>query len=187
MEKVYIPQREKHYTLEDWMIRFVINCSIKEWMEILGDDDWGAELSDMDLLLGRGRRSSKNTFDSCLNQLNDENLCDILLLEGIGEDHDVDLTLDPGEERFLDYYRRHPDMIVDRRTICLHFIEDRRYLPAAIRIGQMLLELPKGSDISRLPADLFDWDEGVSDEEMRKLIARDRAMRKKEEEASDGE
>lgn len=187
MEKVYIPQKEKHYTLEDWMIRFVINGKITQWKEIQDFDEQHTQQSYMDMLLGRGRFPSKDAVNTCLNMLSDENLSDILLLAAMGETFDVDLNLDPDEGRFLDFYQRHPELVEDDRNICLHFIEDKKYLPAAIRFGQLLMELPKGTDISDFPTNLFDWRDGVAAYDLDKLMARNKADQNKEEESSDGE
>ncbi len=159
MNTIYIPQKEKHFTLEDWMIRSVINAKITQWNE-LQEIDERKSLGAMDASLGRMNYPSQTDFEAFLNLLSDENLNDIIMLAAIGETLDVNTDLNTREERFLDFYQRHQEMIQDDRFDMIYLIMKKKYLPAAIRIGQMLLELPKGTDISDFPSELFNWNEG---------------------------
>ena len=140
----------------------------------------------MDELLGRNEFPSETEFEAAINLLSDENLNDILLLAAMGETFDVNMDLKPGEERFLDFYLRHPELTEKSRNHNWFILKDKKYLPAAIRMGQMLLEMPTGTDISGFSVHPLDWTEGQTDASLGRLIARSKAEQKKEE-ASDGE
>ena len=88
MKTIYIPQKEKHFTLEDWMIRSVINAKITQWNE-LQEINEKKSLGAMDVSLGRMNYPSQTDFEAFLNLLSDENLNDIILLAAIGETLDV--------------------------------------------------------------------------------------------------
>ena len=84
METIYKPQEEKHYTLEDWMIRGVINGKMLQWQE---REELHIKLrskprSAMDRLLDRPEWPSKTNFEAFLNMLSDENLNDLVFLAG---------------------------------------------------------------------------------------------------------
>lgn len=175
METVYIPQKEKHYTLEDWMIRGVINGKMLQWKERqeLHIKHRSRPRSAMDRLLDRPEWPSKTNFEAFLNTLSDENLNDLVFLVEMGETLDVNTNLDSGSERFLDFYQRHPELVKDERFFLYSEIMDRKYLPAALRIGQLLMELPKGTDVSTFPKDLFDWEDGEMNESLHRFMTED--------------
>ena len=175
METVYIPQKEKHYTLEDWMIRGVINGKMLQWKERqeLHIKRRSRPRSAMDRLLDRPAWPSKTNFEAFLNTLSDENLNDLVFLVEMGETLDVNIGLDSGSERFLDFYQRHPELVKDERFFLYSEIMDRKYLPAALRIGQLLMELPKGTDVSTFPKDLFDWEDGEMNESLHRFMTED--------------
>ena len=175
METIYKPQEEKHYTLEEWMIRGVINGKMLQWQE---REELHIKLrsrprSAMDRLLDRPEWPSKTNFEAFLNMLSDENLNDLVFLLEMGETLDVNTDLDSGWERFLDFYKRHPELRKNERFFLYSEIMDRKYLPAALRIGQLLMELPKGTDISTFPKNLFDWEDGEMKESLHRFISED--------------
>ena len=127
----------------------------------------------MDRLLDRPEWPSKTNFEAFLNTLSDENLNDLVFLVEMGETLDVNTNLDSGSERFLDFYQRHPELVKDERFFLYSEIMDRKYLPAALRIGQLLMELPKGTDVSTFPKDLFDWEDGEMNESLHRFMTED--------------
>ncbi len=173
MEPVYIPQKEKHYTLEEWMIKGVISGKMLQWKERqeLQIKSRSMKQSAMDILLDRPKWPSKTNYEAFLNMLSDENLYDLLLLVEMGETLDVNTGLDSGAERFLDFYKRHPELRKSDRYFMISEIIDRKYLPAAIRIGQLLMELPRGTDISSFPKNLFNWNDGETLESLHRIKA----------------
>ena len=187
METVYTPRKEKHFTPDEMLIRMVINCKITQWMELQEQDEHPPERSAIDELLGRNEFPSEKNLEAAINLLSDENLSDILLLAAMGETLDVNMDLNPGEERFLDFYMRHPEMVENDRYCSWHAIKDKKYISAAIRLGQILMELPKGTDIGGFSAQPLDWTESQTDTSLRRLISRSKACQKKEEKESDGE
>ena len=173
MKKVYIPQKEKHYTLEDWMIRGIISGKMLQWKERqeLQIKHRSRPRSAMDALLDRLEWPSKTNFEVFLNTLSDENLNDLVFLVEMGETLDVNTDLDSGSERFLDFYQRHPELVKNERFYLYSEIMDRKYLPAALRLGQLLMELPRGTDISKFPKDLFDWEDGEATECLQRIVS----------------
>ena len=173
MKKVYIPQKEKHYTLEDWMIRGIISGKMLQWKERqeLQIKHRSRPRSAMDVLLDRLEWPSKTNFEVFLNTLSDENLNDLVFLVEMGETLDVNTDLDSGSERFLDFYQRHPELVKNERFYLYSEIMDRKYLPAALRLGQLLMELPRGTDISKFPKDLFDWEDGEATECLQRIVS----------------
>ena len=173
MKKVYIPQKEKHYTLEDWMIRGIISGKMLQWKERqeLQIKHRSRPRSAMDALRERLEWPSKTNFEVFLNTLSDENLNDLVFLVEMGETLDVNTDLDSGSERFLDFYQRHPELVKNERFYLYSEIMDRKYLPAALRLGQLLMELPRGTDISKFPKDLFDWEDGEATECLQRIVS----------------
>ena len=173
MKKVYIPQKEKHYTLEDWMIRGIISGKMLQWKERqeLQIKHRSRPRSAMDALLDRLEWPSKTNFEVFLNTLSDENLNDLVFLVEMGETLDVNTDLDSGSERVLDFYQKHPELVKNERFFLYSEIMDRKYLPAALRLGQLLMELPRGTDISKFPKDLFDWEDGEATECLHRIVS----------------
>lgn len=173
----------KCYTLTEDMINSFLKLKRMQVDEILGlrerylnehDGDLKAATKAYvrDFAYSETRIVAEEQLDQLLIWLSDENIRDLYTLMLIGKTGKVNMNLEPGKERFLDFYRNTPGIATHERYVMLYYIWQMIFFPQAVELGRTLLSLPKGMKYTIAEEDSAGlWDMRKSDVELGFMIA----------------
>ena len=106
---------------------------------------------------GNIKRPAYKQLEGYLLSLTMENIVDLVLLMYLGRDMDCNMNLNPGEDRFVEFYDRYNDVVDGKsKKILVDTILEKTPLLMYLRLGYHLLNAPVGT-----PTDSFfrNWDE----------------------------
>lgn len=106
---------------------------------------------------GKIKRPAYKKLEAYLLSLTMENIVDLALLMYLGRDMDCDMNMNPGVERFVDFFDRYDDVVIGRsKEELIDIILEKTPLLMYLRMGYRLLTAPKGASIDLYS---YDWDE----------------------------
>lgn len=111
----------------------------------------------MDEQTGKIMRPAYQQLEVYLLSLSIENVVDLVLLMYLGRDMDCNMDVNPGEDRFVEFYDRYNDIVNGKsKKELVAIILEKAPLLMYLRTGYRLLNAPVG-----MPIDTFfhNWDE----------------------------
>lgn len=106
---------------------------------------------------GKVERPAERQLRQYLLSLTLENIADLALLMYLGRDMDCNMNVQPGEERFLDFYSRYSGLVCGKsKEDLVDIILEKTPLLLFLRTGYRLLTSPVGSTIESF---IPNWDE----------------------------
>lgn len=111
----------------------------------------------MDEQNGKVVRPAENALNRFISSLSMENVVDLTLLMYLGRDMDCNMSLQPGTNRFLEFFERNSDIVcgVNKETLA-DIIMEKGPLLMYLRNGYRLLQAPIGSSLDNFT---HNWDE----------------------------
>lgn len=106
---------------------------------------------------GKIERPAYQQLEAYLLSLTMENIVDLTLMMYLGRDMDCDMSTNPGEDRFLEFYDRYEDIVCGKdKENLVDIILEKTPLLMYLRTGYRLLNAPKGTSIDSF---FHNWDE----------------------------
>lgn len=94
-------------------------------------------------------RPAQNAFEAYLFSLPIETLGDLVLLMYMGRDYSANMSIEPGEKRFLDYYETYSYIILGKeQEVLVSILDEKTPLPRYLATGAELLFAPTDEEYS---------------------------------------
>lgn len=103
------------------------------------------------------KRPAYQALEGYLLSLPMENIVDLALLMYLGRDMDCNMDINPGEERFLEFFARYDDVVCGKsKGELVDIVLEKTPLLMYLRTGYRLLTAPLGTSVDSI---FHNWDE----------------------------
>ena len=106
---------------------------------------------------GNIKRPAYKQLEGYLLSLSMENIVDLALLMYLGRDMDCNMNLNPGEDRFVEFYDRYNDVVDGQsKKVLVDIVLEKTPLLMYLRTGYRLLTAPLGTSVDSF---FHNWDD----------------------------